>query len=433
MITDKKFCPVCGRENPLVADKCEHCGNSFELRKDEITTGDMRRFPAPVAVRALAPDFSQVPSDTLALFALGKPDPLVYKVVPRITLGRATPGADPPTVDLTSFGAKDLGVSRRHAMILYMDGEYKLVDLDSTNGTWLNEQQLIPNKPYTLRSTDQIRLGRLQLFVYFRREAEAAPELAQEDTLLFVPQPLPVSVEFVMKKVVPYLEDVQEVQSIIDELRGRGPGRLQILSLETVPTLKIKLKGAHEAVSIIRQLGLAPVDTTGRAVSQPEPSPPAPTGQAETKSEPLTTGALPESGSDASMARLEEKVTPEKAAKPAALKDDRPPQPELVPAGTGEADGKAKPALLKGALPEAAASRSAAQPEQERPEETTSPVSVPAPLKQALDIIQTFVASPSAASQITYTSRLLPVLERIAHSELVLIHPSAESPQDAAE
>jgi pSer/pThr/pTyr-binding forkhead associated (FHA) protein len=44
----------------------------------------------------------------------------------------------------------------------------EIINLDSTNGTWLNELRLVPNKPYPLTSGAQIRLGRMHLFTIYR-------------------------------------------------------------------------------------------------------------------------------------------------------------------------------------------------------------------------------------------------------------------------
>jgi pSer/pThr/pTyr-binding forkhead associated (FHA) protein len=47
-------------------------------------------------------------------------------------------------------------VSRQHAVINYRDGIFMITDLDSANGTWVNDQQI--KEPFPLFSDDQIRL-----------------------------------------------------------------------------------------------------------------------------------------------------------------------------------------------------------------------------------------------------------------------------------
>jgi ABC-type multidrug transport system ATPase subunit len=52
---------------------------------------------------------------------------------------------------------KDQSISRRHARINYLAGVYRLEDLQSSNGTYINGQLVAGNR--ALRSGDQIRLG----------------------------------------------------------------------------------------------------------------------------------------------------------------------------------------------------------------------------------------------------------------------------------
>lgn len=73
-----------------------------------------------------------------------------------------------PDVDLTPYGALDRGVSREHCS-LYIEGDkIFVVDMNSTNGTWLATERLIPNKPRQLRKGEELLLGRLPVQVLFR-------------------------------------------------------------------------------------------------------------------------------------------------------------------------------------------------------------------------------------------------------------------------
>lgn len=51
----------------------------------------------------------------------------------------------------------DPKISKHHVKIMESDGHFKLIDLGSTNGTWVNER--VVNNPILLRSEDEIRLG----------------------------------------------------------------------------------------------------------------------------------------------------------------------------------------------------------------------------------------------------------------------------------
>lgn len=58
-------------------------------------------------------------------------------------------------------------VSRRHAMVCPVDDGYEIVDLFSRNGTWLDEQRLLPNRPYPLPSGSLLRVGQERLLVRY--------------------------------------------------------------------------------------------------------------------------------------------------------------------------------------------------------------------------------------------------------------------------
>lgn len=83
-----------------------------------------------------------------------------------VTLGRGdVRESAQPEVDLSPFGGYRKGLSRRHAQLFIEDNMLKLVDLGSTNGTYLNGCQMLPHAPLVLRDGDEIQLGKLVLFV----------------------------------------------------------------------------------------------------------------------------------------------------------------------------------------------------------------------------------------------------------------------------
>jgi pSer/pThr/pTyr-binding forkhead associated (FHA) protein len=50
-------------------------------------------------------------------------------------------------------------VSRTHANIIYKNGSYFIVDLNSTNGTFVNGQQLSANQEVRLNVNDRIKFA----------------------------------------------------------------------------------------------------------------------------------------------------------------------------------------------------------------------------------------------------------------------------------
>lgn len=81
-------------------------------------------------------------------------------------IGRADPeSGTQPDLDLSPFEAQIHGVSRRHAVLAPTDDGLCLIDMDSANGTWLNNRYLHPGQKYRLRSGDTIEFGSLKLMI----------------------------------------------------------------------------------------------------------------------------------------------------------------------------------------------------------------------------------------------------------------------------
>ncbi len=86
-----------------------------------------------------------------------------------VTLGRSDANARVRVgVDLTQYGAVDRGVSREHCQLHLKDGSIYVLDLGSTNGTFVGGKQLEPNKLHPLRKGEELVLGRLPVQVLFR-------------------------------------------------------------------------------------------------------------------------------------------------------------------------------------------------------------------------------------------------------------------------
>lgn len=83
----------------------------------------------------------------------------------RVTvLGRADPmSAFRPDLDYAPYGAMRHGVSRRHALVRPGERTLYLIDQNSTNGTWVNGQRLLPGRDFPLSDGDIIELGALRM------------------------------------------------------------------------------------------------------------------------------------------------------------------------------------------------------------------------------------------------------------------------------
>jgi hypothetical protein len=95
----------------------------------------------------------------------GYQNPVTASLSPQGVIVGRTFGDITVDVDLTPFDAADKGVSRKHAGIYTEEDMLKVVDLESTNGTYLNGSRLTPFQPRILRNGDELRLGKLVLIV----------------------------------------------------------------------------------------------------------------------------------------------------------------------------------------------------------------------------------------------------------------------------
>jgi hypothetical protein len=162
-----RVCPFCRHENTTEAEECTNCGAPFA---SDITT--TLKVPGEFADEVSRPDLivrrTKLPVGSIALYVMGEKLPLLVdsKGQPTI-LGRNAQGAPVPgMVDLSKYQAHMLGVSRQHAAITFSDDGFTIEDLNSSNGTWINEIKLAPNQPRMLRNGDVVRLGQLIIFVY---------------------------------------------------------------------------------------------------------------------------------------------------------------------------------------------------------------------------------------------------------------------------
>lgn len=135
----------------------------------ELTPGDIpvapHPFTAPSARSAPPPEGRTGPACKISFRLVGPPAVTVSLDVWRVTvLGRADPmSAFRPDVDYAPYGAVRYGVSRRHALLRPHNGRLDIVDQNSTNGTWVNGQRLMPGQGYPLDNGDTIELGALRM------------------------------------------------------------------------------------------------------------------------------------------------------------------------------------------------------------------------------------------------------------------------------
>ncbi len=116
------------------------------------------------------------PSLVLRLSFVGRNEEITIclKSGEQMVLGRAVPMASLILLDLSPYGAHELGVSRKHAAIVVRGSKRAhdavwITDMGSANGTYLNGQRITPKIPRRLCNADEICLGYLRIRVHFKQ------------------------------------------------------------------------------------------------------------------------------------------------------------------------------------------------------------------------------------------------------------------------
>ncbi|MEO1439611.1 MAG: FHA domain-containing protein [Chloroflexota bacterium] len=128
-------------ENPLPDDNTGSLGGTSQFKEGSVLYFSIERVNSPVAR---------------------------YVRINPFVIGREeTAKLNNEDLNLTPYNAVDRGVSRRHAQVFYLNGKVYIEDMGSSNGTYLNGDELEPGKPQQLSDGDEIMLGRMLVWVNF--------------------------------------------------------------------------------------------------------------------------------------------------------------------------------------------------------------------------------------------------------------------------
>lgn len=144
-----KYCGYCGTENVDDAKFCDNCGKQFEEAPKKEPTINVKARPAVLTSVASGTSFELHPDEETII---GRGDP--------------SRGLEPQVL-LDDPDALQDGVSRLHAKIICTGNEYYLLDLNSTNSTYLNKKKLVPQEHNKLNDGDELQLGRYLMRLRF--------------------------------------------------------------------------------------------------------------------------------------------------------------------------------------------------------------------------------------------------------------------------
>lgn len=153
-------CRDCGRDNDDPdAGSCGYCGSLLPRRKAGPTRPVGPAQPAGAADQAPGADAGDAPGGSDDPFAvsvsavLRLPGGRVITLEPgdRLLVGR---GQDSPLADMCTDN-----ISRSHAFITVREDGVYLTDSNSTNGTYLGEKRLEPDREYRLTGSACVSFG----------------------------------------------------------------------------------------------------------------------------------------------------------------------------------------------------------------------------------------------------------------------------------
>ena len=165
------ICPNCNSREVEGAIFCRHCGAQMNV-PPAVTTHKIVTAETRLAIKSDTAPFKPAIPDSLNswvslhIMESGKIIPLTDRM--EFTIGRNTEGQPVmPDVDLSAYNAYANGVSRLHAVLKRVDDRAILVDLNSSNGTYVNGTRLAPQKEIQLHHGDVVHIGKLKLQVLF--------------------------------------------------------------------------------------------------------------------------------------------------------------------------------------------------------------------------------------------------------------------------
>lgn len=165
------ICSNCQHENVSGTLFCVECGaqlNGTETLTTQAITQDQIVDDLQKASATSEPPSSPANSWlSLHLMDSGKILPLATRN--EFTMGRLSEGQPiMPDIDLTPYQAYASGVSRLHAVVKREAERVVIMDLGSSNGTYLNGRRLNPHTEEVLKHGDVVALGKLKIQVLLR-------------------------------------------------------------------------------------------------------------------------------------------------------------------------------------------------------------------------------------------------------------------------
>jgi hypothetical protein len=158
---------------PEMVARITHLGKDPQARRNTPVKPDARAtFTVPRVQPDTLPGTCIFDPEYLLRLDIENAEPMAFNLIggEEIILGRKDPNDQyVPDLDLSSFNAFDMGISRRHAALMLSGKRLTVMDLRSSNGTYINDALLDPMEAHQLRDGDMLRMGQLEMRVSFQK------------------------------------------------------------------------------------------------------------------------------------------------------------------------------------------------------------------------------------------------------------------------
>lgn len=165
------ICSFCGTGNREGEMFCLECGNPLDgsVHIETRVFEEMKANQGTGGKKPLWGTTKFTRSATVILRMESTKESLTLDTREKYVIGRVdVQSGNYPDIDLTPYGAIDEGVSRVHALFQRTEDTFTVVDMNSSNGTYLNGQRMMPNQPRVLQDGDEVRFGKLVTRIYFK-------------------------------------------------------------------------------------------------------------------------------------------------------------------------------------------------------------------------------------------------------------------------
>ena len=156
------FCNQCGHRNPAGSNFCSSCGAVLEPGEDHTVTFQAVEAPGePAAEDALTVSIGELPEGMGMLVVKRGPNAgSKYVLDADVTTAGRHPDSD--------IFLDDITVSRRHAEFMRDGGSYRVRDVGSLNGTYVNRER---TDNAVLAHGDEVQIGKFKLVFFSGGEA----------------------------------------------------------------------------------------------------------------------------------------------------------------------------------------------------------------------------------------------------------------------